>query len=273
MPTGKRASMREGPLAALFRKTAEDAPATEQPEERSAAEHGAAEPAAGRAASAADEPAAPPRRARASHVPLAAGAPAPRLLRRHPREPARAPGGPSDAGAAADPFARPDARSRETFAPPEPVGCAGDPRGRRRRRRRQRRQPDGRGRDRGRRVPRDQHRPAVAPAVGRARDAPHRRLGHARARLGLRPRARPRGGARGVRPDQGDAARLGHGVHRRRRRRRHRHRRGADRRADRARARRADGRDRHAPVPVRGLAPARPGRGRDRGARRARSTR
>ena len=29
MPTGKRASMREGPLAALFRKTTED-PATEQ---------------------------------------------------------------------------------------------------------------------------------------------------------------------------------------------------------------------------------------------------
>src|ERR1700693_4104861 len=33
MPTGKRASMREGPLAALFRKTAED-PANEQERER-----------------------------------------------------------------------------------------------------------------------------------------------------------------------------------------------------------------------------------------------
>jgi cell division protein FtsZ len=31
MPTSKRASMREGPLAALFRKTAEDAPEAEQP--------------------------------------------------------------------------------------------------------------------------------------------------------------------------------------------------------------------------------------------------
>ena len=31
MPNGKRASMREGPLAALFRKTAED---TKSPEEQ-----------------------------------------------------------------------------------------------------------------------------------------------------------------------------------------------------------------------------------------------
>src|SRR6202035_5296406 len=31
MPTGKRASMREGPLAALFRKTTEDAPGGETP--------------------------------------------------------------------------------------------------------------------------------------------------------------------------------------------------------------------------------------------------
>ena len=30
MPTGKRASMREGPLAALFRKTAEDTSARER---------------------------------------------------------------------------------------------------------------------------------------------------------------------------------------------------------------------------------------------------
>ena len=62
---------------------------------------------------------------------------------------------------------------------------------------------------------------------------------------------------RGVRPDQGAAARLGHGLHRRRRRRRHGNRRGADRRADRARARGADRRDRDPAVPVRGHAPAR----------------
>jgi cell division protein FtsZ len=34
MPTGKRASMREGPLAALFRKTTEDAPGSKNPEEK-----------------------------------------------------------------------------------------------------------------------------------------------------------------------------------------------------------------------------------------------
>ena len=51
MPTGKRASMREGPLAALFRKTAEEtgspgaeAPA-EEPREQPAAE-AASEPTA-----------------------------------------------------------------------------------------------------------------------------------------------------------------------------------------------------------------------------------
>src|SRR5437764_1123509 len=33
MPTSKRASMREGPLAALFRKTTEDAPGAKKPEE------------------------------------------------------------------------------------------------------------------------------------------------------------------------------------------------------------------------------------------------
>src|SRR5213080_969237 len=36
MPTGKRASMREGPLAALFRKTAEDAGAKEPTSEQGA---------------------------------------------------------------------------------------------------------------------------------------------------------------------------------------------------------------------------------------------
>ena len=38
MPTGKRASMREGPLAALFRKTAEDAPETAEKPARKRAE-------------------------------------------------------------------------------------------------------------------------------------------------------------------------------------------------------------------------------------------
>ena len=34
MPTGKRASMREGPLADLFRKTAEDTPRPPEPSAR-----------------------------------------------------------------------------------------------------------------------------------------------------------------------------------------------------------------------------------------------
>src|SRR6267154_56003 len=41
MPTNKRASMREGPLAALFRKTAEDAPGEEKPEGTAAPAEGA----------------------------------------------------------------------------------------------------------------------------------------------------------------------------------------------------------------------------------------
>ncbi len=60
------------------------------------------------------------------------------------------------------------------------------------------------------------------------------------------------GGDGGLRPRQGAAEGLGHGLHHRRRRRRHRHRRGADRRADRARGRRADGGDRHEAVRLRG---------------------
>ena len=58
MPTGKRASMREGPLAALFRKTAEDAgPEGEKPAAAPA-------PKATRAARAASAPAEPRRRGR-----------------------------------------------------------------------------------------------------------------------------------------------------------------------------------------------------------------
>src|SRR5690348_15539851 len=45
MPTGKRASMREGPLAALFRKTAEDtAPPGKQPSAEAPSDHPVAAP-------------------------------------------------------------------------------------------------------------------------------------------------------------------------------------------------------------------------------------
>src|SRR5205085_4994183 len=67
MPTSKRASMREGPLAALFRKTAEDAPGAKKPEEEKPAPERKkrAQPAASAKAPArpAAEPPGPPARA------------------------------------------------------------------------------------------------------------------------------------------------------------------------------------------------------------------
>ena len=95
---------------------------------------------------------------------------------------------------------------------------------------------------------------------------------HARAGLRLRPRPRPRRRDGGLRPDQGAAQGLGHGVHHRRRGRRHRHGRRARGRAHRARARGADRRHRHQAVRLRGLAPHAGGRERHRGARARRST-
>src|ERR1700688_3859781 len=59
MPAGKRASMREGPLAALFRKTTEDAPEAGKPPAKRAKEIPPAQtPAARRAEASADPPAA-----------------------------------------------------------------------------------------------------------------------------------------------------------------------------------------------------------------------
>ena len=82
-------------------------------------------------------------------APDAAGAPAPRVLLRHPRR--------HDRAAAARRRGR--SRRRAAFAArPQPTGQPQSARRRRRRRRRQRRQPHDRGRGRRRRVPRDQHR-------------------------------------------------------------------------------------------------------------------
>src|SRR5437588_7690776 len=50
MPTGKRASMREGPLAALFRKTAEDTGQPAQPSSQAPGQQPAASPKASTAA-------------------------------------------------------------------------------------------------------------------------------------------------------------------------------------------------------------------------------
>ena len=235
MGSGKRASMREGPLANLFRKTETEGlepPRAEEPPERAT--------------------------------------PTPQERLRHAFS-SEIPGdmhGPARRGAASRarrlPVVRGARRSRRRAA------AAGR---RRRRRRRERRQPHDRGRGLGRRVHRAQHRRAVAAAVVRARDAADRRRHHARARLGLRSRPRPPGGDGGLRPDQVAAQGLGHGVHHRGRGRRHRHRRGAGRRARGARARRAGRRHRHQAVRLRGHAPAAGGRGGDRGARPTRSTR
>ena len=193
MPNAKRASMREGPLAALFRKTAEDT---------------------------GPEPGAEPRRSRPSPPPSRRPQPALRCARdrrpsraapvalspqerlRHGRSrptsragtccatrPGRARGRLAPEPGRPMSYARPDARPSRSRA--ATVGEPGAARGRRRRRRRQRGQPDGRGRDRGRRVPGDQHRPAVAAAVRRPRDAAHRRRDHPRSWLRLQPRSRP----------------------------------------------------------------------------------
>ena len=85
MASGKRASMREGPLAALFRKT--ETEGLEQARRGEPPPRPRAVP-----PSAADEPEAP-------RMPDAAGAPAPRLLLRHPRQlmapPEREPSPPS----------------------------------------------------------------------------------------------------------------------------------------------------------------------------------
>jgi cell division protein FtsZ len=129
MPTSKRASMREGPLAALFRKTAEDAPGGEKPEGEQPAGQPEHEPAA--PAQPAEPVASAPSEAIASPPPPATPE-APAESERHvpsPQERLRqafaadipeslmerpAP----EAPPAPDPFARPD-RIAESFAPPE----------------------------------------------------------------------------------------------------------------------------------------------------------
>ncbi len=228
MPTGKRASMREGPLAALFRRTTEDqasdSPAADAPARQAAQER------AGRTTAAAGP--APPRpaggrwrsRSRASPRPRSACArPSPPTSRRACSSGPRPPRPPAAHGDRAGRSLRRDLHASGTDGQP------GHPRRRSRRRRRQRGQPDGRGRGRGRRVPGHQHRPSVPSALGGPRDAAHRRDRDPGLGSGADPTLGTPGRARGLRPDQVDAPRLGHGVHRRRRRRRHRHRGGADR--------------------------------------------
>ncbi len=135
MPTGKRASMREGPLAALFRRTAEEAPGEEKPEEKAPAappEAGSSKPqtpagqpftAAGQPSTPAGQPSTPAaevteerhipspqerlRQAFSSDIPES-------LMERPAPEPPPPP--------MPDPFARSE-RMAETFASPPPIGA------------------------------------------------------------------------------------------------------------------------------------------------------
>src|SRR5437763_4026802 len=107
MPTGKRASMREGPLAALFRKTAEDTPREERAEEQKPPE----------GQSQAPEPEQPER-----HVPSpqerlrhAFSADIPENVMERPAPPKPEP------PAEHDVYARPE-RTAEAFAEARPVG-------------------------------------------------------------------------------------------------------------------------------------------------------
>ena len=251
----KRATMREGPLAELFRKTeaAQRAQARRAPRARPPAVDPGAE-------AALDET--------VEHVPDFAkepesGASQPRRVR--PRSVA-APDGRSVRTRLA--ASRAAARYFQTMLEPAPqlhrvpppkgaayiaairvvgVGGAGlerDP-------------PDDGRRDRAGRLRRRQHRP---PGSSRSRTR-RRRSRSARGSRRASARAPTRtSGARAAEEaiDQLKAALrgVGHGLRHRGRGRRHRHRRRTGRRAHRARARRAHGRDRHHAVPVRGNAPA-----------------
>ena len=258
METGKRASMREGPLAQLFRKT-EDEPDAERKErkERPPAEPPRREPPPERetraersfdqrateAARRAEERARRREQEARQEGGLSRyeGVPSPEerlrsvfsadipenILDKAPeptatREPAYAPEPPSygmpSAGRVTEPMLR-------------VVGVGG--------RRCERRQPHDRGRDRGRRVHGREHGHAVARAVGRHQPRAHRQRHHPRPGLGLEPRPRARRRAGGLRPPQEPAQGLRHGVRGRRLGRRHRHGRRACGGADRTRGRSA----------------------------------
>jgi cell division protein FtsZ len=121
MATGKRASMREGPLADLFRKTTEDTPAEPEPEQAAPAPEPPSEPA-------------PPARRSLPHPSLDADLPRPEpepeRIARSPQErlnrafsadiPEDVLAPPSAAEPAPDVYARPE-RDLEAFTPPPPA--------------------------------------------------------------------------------------------------------------------------------------------------------
>jgi cell division protein FtsZ len=119
MPSGKRASMREGPLAALFRKTAEDAPGEGKPGEEKPREQPPA-PTGQPGARTEQRPPEPPPAEPQRHVPT----PQERLRQAFSSDiPESMLERSGDApGPLHDPFAR-SPRVAESFAPPEPVGA------------------------------------------------------------------------------------------------------------------------------------------------------
>jgi cell division protein FtsZ len=127
MPTNKRASMREGPLAALFRKTAEDAPGDAKPEEGQPAPEPREQP----AASAPPTPPTPSPAPPAHEAPKAPEPPEPERYVPSPQERLRQafaadipeslmerPDPKPSRAAAPDPYARPE-RVAESFSSQE----------------------------------------------------------------------------------------------------------------------------------------------------------
>ena len=278
MASGKRASMREGPLAALFRKTDEDglepeaapraAPSRPRPRRR----RREPEPATRRAAPVARPPATHAAAApRSRACPLAArsacATPSPR---RSPTTSwlARARAAPTHE----DPYARSpepsyDAAPQRTASPSCASSASAAPASTR---------STAWSRPRSRASSSSRSTPTCSRCSSPTADIT----------LHIGPQL-TRGLGAGSDPDLGRAAAMEdydrikallkgsrHGLHHRRRRRRHRHGRGADRRAHRPRARRADRRHRHQAVRLRGLA-ARGDQAETgvRGARPTRSTR
>ena len=272
MASGKRASMREGPLAALFRST-EEGKAERAPSRRSRAPRG------------------DPRRARRRRG---------RRASSRPREPSAAAEGAVRATRACP---TPEERLRHVFSSEIPENILDRPADRRRGRstaddQEPIHQPGspltqdpvlrvvgvgGAGvnavdrmieaDDQRRRVHRGQHGHAVAGDLAGADARAHRQRLDPRPRCRCEPGDRPPGGARAVRRAQGPAQGRGHDLHRGRSRRRHRHGRCAGRRADRPRGRCADRRHRDQAVRLRGRAPRRAGRRRASTSSATRSTR
>ena len=193
-----RASMREGPLAELFRAT--EAAQTRRDTSRCA----------GRGSRRAELRSS--RRARASPRTQRRPSHPKRLRRTGARSASPRPSGASRAGSSHCPIVRHGSRAsaRQRLLP------RGDPRRRRRRRRPERARPDDRRRHHAGRLRRGQHGHPAAPDERRADQDPHRQRAHRRTWLWRRSRSRSAGRGRELRPAEAHVARLRHGLRHRR---------------------------------------------------------